>query len=108
MRALVVVLLLVSACGRGPVKPIVVAGTIQSVHIEAGRNPTVLLHRTAAPDVTCSFPLDRVPEISKLGPAQMLRVRGTPISTSHGKELENCAIEYAGPKPGVEENEDDE
>ncbi|HJZ85156.1 MAG TPA: hypothetical protein VKN99_08315 [Polyangia bacterium] len=108
MRALVAVLLLVSACERRPIKPIVVEGTIQSVHIEAGRNPMVLLHRAGAPEVTCSFPLDRIPEISKLGRAQMLRARGTLIPTSHGTELENCAIEYAGPKPGVEENEGDD
>ena len=86
-------------------RPVIVAGTIQSIELAAGKPPVVVLRTETGLSISCRFPATRAPEISKLVVNQELRLRG---ETSNGTVVENCAIEWAGRKPGQREEDDDD
>jgi hypothetical protein len=103
---IVVSTLALSSCRRHET-PTILEGTIQSIALTRGQAPTVILRLNGGRNVLCRFPVNRFEEISKLEPAQLLRVRGTVVRESSSLTLENSAIEFAGRKPGQEEDDDD-
>jgi hypothetical protein len=99
--------LALGACVRDQPRPVIVEGTIQSIDLATGRAPIVTLDVIELLHVQCRFPVNRVAELSKLQPGQSLRVRGTVVPEFGGFVVENSAIEFAGRKPGQEEDDDD-
>ena len=104
---IVAVIAFASACQRSPGPPIIVEGTIQTLRL-TGPAPAVVLRANGRGDVECRFPSDRVRELSKLAPAQWLRLHGTPANAGSALIVEHSAIEWAGRKPGANEDDDDD
>jgi hypothetical protein len=100
--------LALGACVRDQPRPIIVEGKIQSIDLASGRAPIITLDIIELIDVQCRFPLNRVAELSKLQPGQSIRVRGTVVPEFGRVVLEDSAIEFAGRKPGQEEEDDDD
>lgn len=114
VSASVVVLAFAASCRRSQISSsqydgaaITVEGKIESMQL-SGSTPIIVLHPNGQRALECRFPPDRVPELSKLVPSQVLRVHGTVAHAGSSLIVEHSAIEWAGRKPGSKEEDDDD